>query len=107
MSNSYNFSGDYEPAPMSNLSRAIDWSTYMQTGDYNLFSHPAFGAVENQKLYFQFNSSLNKDLKDCDTGNRSSSNPVSAVYASYAPLYQCISARCSGCPVGLGIDNGT
>ena len=113
LSKAYNISGDLTTARINgSIARTIDWTIYNVTGDYKPYTGTNLGAVERRTLRFSPDASNNLNSNDTDvpkSSNNSSSDldPTSAAYATFVPLYRCISGEFSDCPAGTGIEDGT
>jgi len=111
LSKAYNITGDLTTSRTNGIiAYTIDWTVYNVTGDYNPYFGTSIGAVERRTLRFSPDASNNQSGNETDVpnhGNNSNLDPTSAAYATFVPLYRCISGEFSDCPAGLGIDNGT
>ena len=108
LSSTYNIlSGNGTSRANGTISRTIDYTIYNVTGDYTpYFTGILFGAVERRTL--RFAPGENGNYTDTPKpGNNSDLNPISAAYATFVPLYRCISGEFSDCPAELGIEDGT
>jgi hypothetical protein len=111
LSKANNITGDLTTSLTNGtIARTIDWTIYSVTGDYNPYFGTSIGAVERRTLRFSPDASNNQNGNDTDVpkpGNNSDLDPTSAAYATFVPLYRCISGEFSDCPEGMGIENGT
>lgn len=112
LSKTYDITGDPTTSRTNGtIARAVEYTIYNVTGDYKpYFSGRIIGAVEPRTLRFAPDASNNQNSNNPDVpkpGNNSDLNPISAAYATFVPLYRCISGEFSDCPAELGIEDGT
>jgi hypothetical protein len=107
LGNAYNITGDLTTSTTNGtIAPTIDWTIYNVTGDYNPYLGTSIGAVERRTLRFSPDASSN-DTDAPKPSNNSDLDSTAAAYATFVPLYRCISGEFLDCPAGLGIENGT
>lgn len=107
----YNVSGSLTTSRTNGtITRTIDWTIYNVTGDYNPFFGTNIGAVEPRVLTVAVDTDDNQNdftIGGNAPSNSTGSNGTSSAYATFVPLYRCVSGEFSDCPADLGIGNGT